>query len=118
MSYKDPPKDRQFKKGQSGNPGGRPVGTRLALQGDFLKKFLADFQVHGAKAIRLARSKDPMGYVRVAAALLPKEVELKTPFEELNDDQLRSAIAALQSFLAAQGNDPGAIDAPEPSQTH
>ena len=28
MPYKQPPKDKQFKEGISGNPKGRPVGTR------------------------------------------------------------------------------------------
>ena len=27
MPYKDPPKDKQFKKGKSGNPKGKPAGT-------------------------------------------------------------------------------------------
>lgn len=118
MSYKDPPKHTQFKKGQSGNPGGKPTATRNALQGSFLKKLQADFNRHGRSAIKECREKDPTGYVRVVAALLPKELEIKRPLEELDDSQLAAAIAALQSFVAAQGNDAGAIDAPEPSTTH
>lgn len=118
MPRPPPPKSGQFKKGQSGNPGGRPTGTRLALQGSFLKKLQDDFDKFGALAIRQCRKEDPTGYVRVVASLMPKELEIKRPLEELDDAQLTAAIAALQSFVAAQGNDPGAGDAPQPPQTH
>lgn len=113
-----PPKHTQFKKGQSGNPGGKPVGSRNALQGDFLKKLQQDFEKFGAVAIRQCRKNDPTGYVRVVAALLPKEVEIKRPLEELDDAQLSAAIAALQSFVATQGNAAGAGDSQESPQTH
>lgn len=118
MPRPPPPKDGQFKKGQSGNPGGKPTATRNALQGSFLKKLQEDFDKYGSLAIRQCRMKDPSGYVRVVASLLPKEVEIKRPLEELDDAQLAAAIAALQSFVAAQGNGAGAGDTPQPSQTH
>lgn len=118
MPKPPPPKHSQFQKGQSGNPGGKPVGTRNKLQGSFLTKLAEDFEKFGALAIRQCRKNDPTGYVRVVAALLPKEVEIKRPLEELDDAQLAAAIAALQSFVAAQGNAAGAGDSQEPAQTH
>lgn len=118
MPKPPPPEHSRFKKGQSGNPGGKPAGTRNALQGSFLKKLQEDFDKFGALAIRQCRKKDPTGYVRVVASLMPKELEIKRPLEELDDAQLAAAIAALQSFVASQGDVARAVDSQEPTQTH
>ena len=65
----------KWQPGQSGNPAGRPKSARSKVNEDFLKAFAADFADNGAEAIRLMRSERPSDYVKVAASLLPKQVE-------------------------------------------
>ncbi len=85
--------------GQSGNPGGKPLGARNKLTALFLNRLSDDFQEHGKKAIVEAREKDPMGYVKAIAALLPKQIEATAPMDDLNDAELLAAIALLRSRL-------------------
>ncbi len=47
-------------KGQSGNPEGRPKGSRDALTKEFIDNLAADFAEHGAAAIQKVRSVDPV----------------------------------------------------------
>jgi hypothetical protein len=61
-------------KGVSGNPSGRPKATRDWLAGDFIAKLAADFQEHGAGAIRRARVADPGAYLGLVARLVPKDL--------------------------------------------
>lgn len=96
-----PPVDTRFKPGKSGNPGGRATGTRLALNGAFLKALSADFDKHGTKAIEDARAQDPIGYVKVVASILPKQIEKTSPFEDMEDAELLAAIDDLRARLAA-----------------
>lgn len=110
--------DTKFKPGQSGNPGGRPVGTRLKINGAFLRALAEDFDKHGVKAIEACRIEDPSAYVKVLASLLPKEVEIRKPLEDFADDELIAAVRALQSFIAAQGDAAGAGATSVAAQTH
>lgn len=89
-----------FKPGVSGNPGGRPIGARSSLTADFLKALGQDFNKHGEKVIARARNADPLGYVKVIAQLLPKQIEKTQPLEDLNDEQLHAAIALLRTQLS------------------
>lgn len=66
---------KPFKKGESGNPGGKPVGARNELSAAFLKDLLADWKTAGAAAIGVLRSEKPDVYVKVIAELLPKQEE-------------------------------------------
>lgn len=68
-------KATQFKKGQSANPGGKPVGARNELSADFLRTLARDFREHGAVAIEVLRSEKPDVYIKVIAELLPKQEE-------------------------------------------
>jgi hypothetical protein len=66
----------------------------------------------GLDALRKVRDEDPANYARVVASLLPKEIEIKRPLDELSDEDLAYLIATLKEIVPA----PAADDA-EPAGT-
>lgn len=88
-------------KGQVLNPLGRPKGSRNKFAEEFLKDFLADWQTNGATAIKHCRVVDPAGYVRIAASIVPKELNINE-----NQNQVEAileqfnTVEELQNFLA------------------
>ena len=88
----------QFKPGQSGNPAGRPKGARSKLSESFLKALVEDFDSNGVEVIEKVRGERPHEYLKIVAAVLPKQMQLedltpKRKAEDLTDDELASIAA-------------------------
>lgn len=113
VGYKHPPVEAQFKAGNRANPGGKPVKSRNRLQGDFVRRLADDFERYGIYAIARARHDDPLGYLRVIASLLPKELESTHPLDEFTDEQLDAAVLTIRTILAAQSDGSNGVNAIE-----
>lgn len=117
---------RPYQPGESGNPGGKPTGARNRINAAFLEDLASDYhkiapgnvEPNGIEAIRKCREQSPVAYVRALMALQPKQVEQTMALDDITDEQLRAAVAALQSILATQGPGSGAEAAPVPKQAH
>jgi hypothetical protein len=95
------------------NPGrAKQKGARDRLSAAFLNDFADDYDAHGKTVIETVRAKDPIAYMRIAAALLPTKVEItETPLDGLTDEQLDAYMEEMNNSLlerAAKG-DPDAI---------
>lgn len=86
--------------GQSGNPAGRPKGSRNRLEERFLADLANDWEAHGKQCVIDARNDDPLGYLKAVATLMPKQVE-NLADENLSRDELEIAITAIRSIIDA-----------------
>jgi hypothetical protein len=92
---------------------GGPKGSRNKLSEDFLQAFAADFEQNGSAVIEKVREERPQDYLRVAASLLPKQMEIETnrtrPLSEYSDAELMEDIAngiegTIEKILVARGH--------------
>jgi hypothetical protein len=74
-------KTGRFIQGNSGNPAGRPKGSRSRLAESFMDVLRESFEeAHangkscGAHAVRRVRDEDPATYTKIVANLLPKQI--------------------------------------------
>lgn len=65
--------DTRFRPGQSGNPAGRPRGSRNKLAADFIDGLHEKFQEHGVQAIEKVAKDEPATFLKIVAGLLPRE---------------------------------------------
>lgn len=87
-----------FKPGQSGNPAGRPKGSRHKLGQAFIEALHDDFNAHGEDVIEKVRLEKPDQYMKVVASLLPREFKIETT-SDLTDEQLDARIRQLADII-------------------
>ena len=95
-----------WKPGQSGNPAGRPRGSRNKLGEDFLADVYADWAEHGASVLGEVREKSPAIYLRVVASLVPRHLAIETIGDEFDD----MTSEELRQYLAEQAKALGLLD--------
>jgi hypothetical protein len=66
-----------FKPGQSGNPAGRPKGSRSRISEKFLTKLEDIFERRGDEALEKAVTANPMKFISMIAGLLPAQLEAR-----------------------------------------
>ncbi len=81
---------------------GRPKGSRHKISESFLADVLTDWELFGAACIVELRETRVADYVKVVAALLPKEMTVRVnELEEATDDELAALVAKLRADVAA-----------------
>jgi len=76
-------------------------GTPQRLTSQLLDTLCADFEAHGADAIRACREEQPQGYLRLIAGLLPKDIHLNdNRLKDIADDELDLVTRILREHAA------------------
>jgi hypothetical protein len=91
-----------FKPGQSGNPAGRPKGSKQRLSENFISALCQDFETHGQAVIDTVRSEKPADYLKIIASIVPKELTVNhNNIEDMSDEELLDNLEQVRSLAAA-----------------
>jgi hypothetical protein len=99
-----------WKPGQSGNPTGKPLGSRHKLSEKFLAALHDDFLQHGAGVIEKVRTEFPQTYLQVIARLVPRELHFKAEsmVAGMPDETLSEVLTNVTRELATRA--PAGVD--------
>src|SRR5437899_5950404 len=103
-----------WKAGESGNPAGRPKGSRNKLSEGVLRDFCALWDASGFdKLVKVAKD-DPSTFVRLAVSLIPKQLEVEAASaiyvvgdRPLDPDQWAAQFAEAASAVEPAGGTAG-----------
>ena len=86
--------------------GGRVKGSRNKLSTDLIAALCKAFEERGEEAIRIVIDERPHEFLRIVAAVLPKEFEITdNRLKEIPDDQLDAFIEFAKRHLGLAGTD-------------
>ena len=110
---------RPWKSGERGNPhwAGRQKGSRNKINQDYIDAFCREFEQHGPAVFAKVRKKMPHVWLRLAAELLPKQVQVEHSTADMTVEQLEQRIRELDAAIAQElGTAPraGGVDGAAP----
>tara|TARA_R110002012_G_scaffold148639_1_gene307546 strand:+ start:6857 stop:7153 length:297 start_codon:yes stop_codon:yes gene_type:complete len=76
---------KPFPKGVSGNPAGRPKGSRNKLTDKFLKDALNAWKKNGKEALETMATEKPADFAKMVATIIPKEDKLELSGEVITE---------------------------------
>jgi hypothetical protein len=92
-----------WKRGESGNPAGRPKGSRNKLSEEFVTELYADWREHGSAALKAVRETRPDVYVKVVASLLPRQIEAEVT-EVTHEERVAERARRMAEYEARNGS--------------
>ena len=112
---------KPWKEGQSGNPAGRPKGSRNKINQAYLDAFCQEFEKHGEAVFAHVREKMPHVWLKLAAQLQPKQVQVEHALAEMTEEQIERRLAevraAISNEVGAAARGAGAVGGAAPSGT-
>lgn len=92
---------RPFKKGETGNPGGRPKEALDSFHGAFVHDMRKFFDKHKDELIMQGAEQSPLGMLKLMRDLFPKEFVHEVGKTSALDDMTYDELEQLKSDLAA-----------------
>ena len=111
------PSAPQWQPGHSGNPKGRPLGSRNKLNEKFILALHDDFAKHGPAVIEKVREARPEIYLKVIASILPRELHFKSAnaFDGMSDEELSTLLVDVRRSLTARAGEGSQAGSDKPS---
>ena len=93
-------------KGQSGNPAGRPRGSRSRLAEAVIEEVMDDFRKHGAGVVREVRESHPQVYLQIVSRLLPQnvaiEIDARKSITEFSSEELAQMLQKDEKIVSGE----------------
>jgi hypothetical protein len=101
----------RWQAGVSGNPNGRPIGTRQTFSNGFLKDLAEVWQAHGKDTMLHTAKTQPATFFAVCARLIPSDVKLTVgqTYGGLDPSDYAILRAIKESLPAANSESPRAV---------